>query len=106
MHTYNTTYIIVFLQCVSLVLWQNPVLCLVRVSKTVEPCLTMILLYFTPTSPFSPALALSCFTTLTSNCADLPAPTVKTGWIQRTPKIRVSCALAAPQQPIRAQDSV
>lgn len=98
-----------FLQCGSLVLRINPVpyLCRENIKLLNNVWPWFFFLYFNPPPHFpSPALALSYFTTLTSNCADLPAPIIETGWIHRAPQIHVSCALTAHQQPIRAQDSV
>lgn len=91
-----------FLQCGFLVLWKPCRLVSMVESKAVGPCLIMIILH--PTSPPSPAPALSNLTTSPSNRADLPAPTVKKDRIYRTPQIHVSCALAVCEHPTRGQD--
>lgn len=94
----------IVLQCGFLVLWKPCRLVSMVESKSVGPCLIMIILH--PTSPPSPAPALSNLTTSPSNRADLPAPTVKKDRIRRTPQIHVNSALAVCEHPVRGQDCV
>ncbi len=57
----------------------------------------LIIIIIHPTSPPSPAPALSNLTTSPSNRADLPAPTVKKDRIRWAPQIHISRALAVHQ---------